>query len=203
MEVAALIISVVGCVVSLVVSVVAVVLYRKIKVIKKDIIYILREMSGASAVTNKFDAAYMAQTLREWQAELQDEVDLEARLQTDAGVQLQAARVHLVETADFVREQLDARQEILENLRAKIEQNKEREGEMTEYANFVNSPEYLEHCERIRQIEALDHEIHNLLLLEQRLGRPPVTLQTEEDDSLDAGLQELETQAQTSTTETQ
>lgn len=196
------VVALVGCVANFVFLVVQ---FKKIKVIKKEIIYILREMSGASAVTNKFDAAYMAQTLKEWQAELQDEVDLEARLQTDAGVQLQAARVHLVETADFVRDQLDARQEILENLRAKIEQNKERESEMTEYANFVNSPEYLAHCERIRQIEALDHEIHNLLLLEERLGRPPVVLSLEEnsEDSLEAGLQELETQAQTSTTETQ
>lgn len=193
------VVALVGCVANFVFLVVQ---FKKIKVIKKEIIYILREMSGASAVTNKFDAAYMAQTLKEWQAELQDEVDLEARLQTDAGVQLQAARVHLVETADFVRDQLDARQEILENLRAKIEQNKERESEMTEYANFVSSPEYLAHCERIRQIEALDHEIHNLLLLEERLGRPPVVLQQDEDDSLEAGLQELETQAQTSTTET-
>jgi hypothetical protein len=186
------------CIVGVVVNTVLfVVLYKKIKVIKKEILYIIREMSGASAVTNKFDAAYMAQTLKEWQAELQDEVDLEARLQTDAGVLLQAARVHLVETADFVREQLDSRVELLENLRTKIEENKDREKEMTDYANFVNSTEYLEHCERIRQIEALDHEIHNLLLLEERLGRPPVTLaqQDDEDDaSLEAGLQALEQQ---------
>lgn len=138
-------------------------------------------MSGSSAAANKLDASAVAAQLKEWLCELDDELELEKTLSQEAGALLEAAKKDLADTKDFVESQREERLSVLEELKKKIAENKEREAQMAEYHAFVTSPEYLEHCQKIRDIAALDAEIRDLLIKEERLGHPPVATKPECD----------------------
>lgn len=151
---------------------------RKNKIIKCFYIYriLLLRMSGDSAVANKFDAAAMAAQCREWEKELNDELELENVLTQNSDTILSDAREQYSATKDFVEDQLDQRLKLRKQLAEKIASNKKLESEIADYQEFVNSDEYKEYCQNLRDIAALDADIRDLLIKENRLGRPPVEL---------------------------
>lgn len=151
---------------------------RKNKIIKCFYIYriLLLRMSGDSAVANKFDIAAMAAQCKEWENELNDELELESVLMQNSDTILSDAREQYNATKDFVEDQLEQRLKLRRELADKIASNKKRESDIADYQEFVNSDEYKEYCQNLRDVAALDADIRDLLIKENRLGRPPVDL---------------------------
>jgi hypothetical protein len=139
------------------------------------------KMSGASSVVNKFEPAYLVAQGNEWMRELDDELELEKKLSQDSAELLSEARMQFNETKKLVTDQKAQRVAVRQALIEKIASNKAKEEQLSDYVSFINSFEYQEYCQNLRDIDALDTDIRDLLIREERIGHPPIASETTQE----------------------